>query len=544
MRGKSPLKVAVAAAAIVLLAAGCQRDSGTEEPGATGGTLRIGATEPASLYPGFSDDSPSIAVIRQLYRGLVRYDGESGKPVNDHAESVESTDNKVWTIKLKPGWKFVNGEDVNADSYINAWNNTAYGPNANNNAYFMSHILGWADMQAEDPDGEEGPSTAPEPKAKTLTGLTKVDDLTFKVELDKPFVGFPAVVGYSGFFPAAKACVDDVAKCKETPIANGPYKIEGDWKHNVEIKLVRNETFSGEAGKAETLLYTIFDKSDTAYASFEAGELDIMEAVPPAKYADAKTKFGDHLFEKPSNSFTYVGFPLYDSKFQNKLLRQALSLAIDRQAIIDAVFSGRFSSAQGVVSPNFDGYRDGACKYCKFDPTQAKALLEQAGGAAALGKVTLWANAGANHEDWMKPVGDGWKQHLGIDYELKVDLQFPEYLATGDSKKFTGPFRLGWNPDYPVIETYLGPLYTTSGSSNNSAYTNPQVDTLVEAGNGAATLDEGIKSYQQAEDLVLEDMPVIPMWFGKVANVYSENVEAYVYNAISGTEFHLISVKQ
>lgn len=543
MRGKSPMKVAAAAAAIALLATACQSDGDPEAPSQSGGTLRIGTSEPSSLYPGFSDDSPSIVVIRMLYRGLVYYHHETGEPVMDHAESIESTDNKTWTVTLKKGWKFHNGEEVNADSYINAWNATAFGPNANNNAYFMSHILGWSDMQSEDPDGD-GPGKAPEPKAKALSGLTKVDDYTFKVELDKPFVGFPAVVGYSGFFPNAKACVDDVAKCKETPIGNGPYKIEGEWKHNVEIKLVRDDAFAGEKGKADSLVFTIYDKIETGYAAFEAGELDIWEGVPAPKYTDAKTKFGERLFEKPSNSFTYLGFPLYNAKFQDKTLRQALSLAIDRQAIIDAVFNGRFSVAQGVVSPNFDGYREGACKLCKFDAAQAKTLLAQYGGAAKVGKVTLWANAGAGHDEWLKAVGDQWKANLGIDYELKVDLQFPEYLATGDSAKFTGPFRLGWGPDYPVIETYLGPLYSTNGSSNNSRYSNPAFDALIDQGNGANSLEEGIKFYQQGEDIIVEDLPVLPMWFGKVTNVYGPNVEKYEYNTISGTDYHRITVKQ
>ena len=544
MRGKSPMmKVTVAAAAIALFATACQSTEDPAAPADTGGTLRIGASEPSSLYPGFSDDSPSIVIIRQLYRGLVYYHPETGEPVMDNAESIESSDNKVWTVKLKKGWKFSNGEDVTADSYINAWNQTAYGPNANNNSYFMSHIAGWKDLQADDPDGD-GPQKAPEPKAKTLSGLTKVDEHTFKVELDKPFVGFPVVVGYSGFFPNAKACLDDVAKCKENPIGNGPYKVDGAWKHNVEVKLVRNESFAGEKGKADSLVFTIYDKIETGYAAFEAGELDIWESVPAPKYKDATTKFSERLFQKPSNSFTYVGFPLYQAKFQDKKLRQALSLAIDRQAIIDAVFSGRFSVAQGVVSPNFDGYRAGACKYCKLDVAQAKTLLEQAGGAAKVGKITLWANAGAGHEDWLKAVGDQWKTNLGIDYELKVDLQFPEYLATGDAAKFTGPFRLGWSPDYPVIETYLGPLYSTGGSSNNSRYKNPAFDALIDQGNGAKSLDEGIKFYQQGEDLVLEDMPVLPMWFGKVTNVYSENVAKYEYNTISGTDYHRISVKK
>jgi ABC-type oligopeptide transport system substrate-binding subunit len=540
MRGKSPLKLLAGVAAVALLASACtSTPDEPEAPSDLGGTLRIGASEPASLLPSAADDNPSIIMIRQMYKGLVEYDAK-GAAVNVIAESISSTDSKLWTIKLKSGFKFTNGEPVIADSFIDAWNYTAYGPNAAANSYFLTNIDGYKDLQSKDPDGE-GPGTAPEPKAKTLSGLKKIDDLTFEVSLATPFSGFPAQVGYSGYFPLAKACLADIKGCTEKPIGNGAYKIDGTWEHNVQVKLVRNDDWTGTKGKADVLLFKIYDKTDTSYADFKAGEIDIHETVPAAEVKGARSAYGDRFFETPSNTFTYVGLPLYKPEFADPKIRQALSLAIDRQAIIDAIFDGRFSAAQGVVSPNFDGYRAGVCANCKYDPAKAKALLAEAGGFKG-GKITLWANAGAGHDKWLQAVGDGWKKDLGIEYELNTTLQFPEYLAKGDNKQFTGPFRLGWGPDYPVLETYLAPLYGSGGSSNNSGYANPKFDELVTAGNGAKTLAEGIKSYQAAEDIIVADLPVLPMWFGKVANVYSENVKNYVYNPISGTEFDKIAV--
>lgn len=539
MRGNTPLKMAVATAAIALIAAGC---TSKPEPAKsdTGGELRIFATEPSSLLPTAASDNPSIIVIRQMYKGLVEYDAKTGAAVNVLADKIESTDSTVWKIKLKSGYKFVNDEPVNADAFINSWNYGAYGPNAQQNSSFFSRIVGYADTQSTDPDGD-GPKKAPEPKSKTLSGLKKIDDLNFEVTLDAPFVGFPATVGYSGFFPMAKACLDDVKTCADKPIANGPYKIEGAWDHKVQVKLSRNDGWSGSKGKADTLLFRIFESTDAGYAAYEANELDIFEGVPPAKYKDATTKYADKLFQKASNTFTYVGFPLYNENFKDVKIRQALSLAIDRKAIIDAVFDGRFTVAQGVVSPNFQGYRDGACANCKYDPAKAKSLLAEAGGWKG-GKLTLWANAGANHEAWMQAVGDGWKKDLGIDYQLNTTLQFAEYLDTADNKKFTGAFRLGWGPDYPVLETYLAPLYATGQSSNYGGFSDPKFDDLVKQGNAAKTIEEGIKLYNQAEDIVLDQLPVIPMWFGKVTDLYSANVKTFEFNTISGVEYDKIAV--
>jgi peptide/nickel transport system substrate-binding protein len=535
------MKVAVAATAAALFLAACQ--SGTETPPAeaAGGTLRAGGSEPAGLGPGY-DDSPSITIVRTIYAGLIYNDDKDGKVVNEIAQSITSDDNKVWTVKLKNNYKFHNGEPVNADSFINAWNYVAYGPNALPNAPFFHSIVGWDDLQSEDPDGEEGPQKAPEPKAKTMSGLKKIDDFSFTVTLAEAFVGWPATVGYSGFFPMAQACLADFKACNETPIGNGPYKIEGNWRHNVGVTVVKNPDWPGTKGKADKIEFKIYDKIDTGYADFEAGELDIWDGVPPAKYKEAKGKYGERLYEAPSNTFTYVGLPLYNDNFKDVKIRQALSLAIDRQAIIDAVFDGRFSVAEGVISPNFEGFRPGSCANCKYDAAKAKALLAEAGGWKG-GKIVLWANAGAGHEKWMQAVGDGWKRDLGIDYELKVDLQFPQYLATADGKKFTGPFRLGWGPDYNFLETYLNPLYSTTGSSNNSGYSNAEFDKLMKDAAAAKSIGDGIKFYQQAEDIVVRDLPVIPMWFGKTANVRSENVKDYVYNRVHGTVYTQITLK-
>jgi ABC-type oligopeptide transport system substrate-binding subunit len=520
MRGRTPKAVAAvgAVAALGLVVAGCTSTPATHEKT----VLRIYASEPAFLVPMSASDDPSIQVIRELYRGLVRYDNDTGEAKMDLAESIESTDATNWTIKLKDGFKFTNGEAVDADSFIRAWNYTAYGPNAEDNAYFYSKIKGIDEVSGDTPAAQE------------LSGLKKVDDLTFTVELSAPFAAFPATLGYSGFFPVAKACIDDLDACNETPIGNGPYKIEGSWQHDEKITLVKNADFAGDGpGVADELDFTIYADVNAGYAAFQAGDLDIMYTLPPGKFAEAQETYGDHLFTKASDSFTYLGFPVYQTAFQNKLVRQAISLSIDRQAIIDGVLDGLPVAAQGFVSPNFDGYRPGACANCSYNPTKAKELLAQAGGWNG-GTLQLYANAGAGHDEWLKVVGDQIQAALGIPYELNVSLEFPEYLDTADNHGFTGPFRLGWGPDYPVLETYLGPLYYTGASSNYGGYSNPEFDAAVDAGNAADTTADAIKEYQKAEDILVDDLPVVPMWFGRYTVVYGDNVTDMVFNSIAG----------
>ena len=162
---------------------------------------------------------------------------------------------------------------------------------------------------------------------------------------------------------------------------------------------------------------------------------------------------------------------------------------------------------------------------CKYDAAKAKALLAEAGGWKG-GKLELWANAGAGHDKWMQAVGDQLKTNLGIDYELKVDLQFaavPRRPPT--TKKFTGPFRLGWGPDYPSLETYLTPLYGTQGSSNNTGYSNAEFDNCWSRATPAKSIAEGITFYQQAEDIVVRGPAGHPDVVRQDRACVSENVK-------------------
>jgi ABC-type transport system substrate-binding protein len=211
-------------------------------------------------------------------------------------------------------------------------------------------------------------------------------------------------------------------------------------------------------------------------------------------------------------------------------------MAIDRQAIIDAVFDGRRRPATGWVSPLFDGYREGVCQFCGYDPEQAADLLADAGGFE--GTLDLYANAGAGHELWMQALGDQLKENLGIEYTLDASLQFAEYLEFLEAQESTGPFRLGWGPDYPVIETYLTALYGTDSSSNYSYYSNPELDQLIAQGDAAADLAEAITIYQQAEDVVAADMVTIPLWWETQTVLYNtDTVDQLVFNNIDYEDY-------
>jgi oligopeptide transport system substrate-binding protein len=189
------------------------------------GVVSIQIAEPQHLLPTNTNDSSGVQVITALFAPLVSYDSEF-KPVPDAAESIDSKDHKVWTIKLRPGYTFHNGEKVTVDNYIDAWNYGAYAPNAQNNGFFFARIDGYAETQfGRDPDGE-GPEKGPAPKSKTLSGLKKIDDLTFQVTLSEPFTEFETILGYTAFVPLPKAAFSAPGVINEdyesAPIGQGP----------------------------------------------------------------------------------------------------------------------------------------------------------------------------------------------------------------------------------------------------------------------------------------------------------------------------------
>jgi oligopeptide transport system substrate-binding protein len=147
----------------------------------------------------------------------------------------------------------------------------------------------------------------------------------------------------------------------------------------------------------------------------------------------------------------------------------------------------------------------------------------------------------------VEAVGNQLRENLGIEFTLQGNLDFSEYLPLGDAKGYTGPFRLGWSMDYPSPQNYLEPLYSTAAQppagSNSAFYSNPDFDALVAKGNQAASNDEAIDFYQQAEDLLLEDMPIMPMFFGLEQTVWSENVDNVKVDIFGRVDVASVTVK-
>ena len=320
--------------------------------------------------------------------------------------------------------------------------------------------------------------------------------------------------------------------------------MDGPWRHDEGITVTKWPDYAGDLpAVADTVDFQMFTTPTAAFRDFQNGGLDVISLAPEV-YLEAKGTLGDSIMEEPTSSLTYLGFPTKEAPFDNVQVRQALSLAIDRQLIVDQVLNGLAYPSTDIVTPPIPGSRDDACDYCVYDPEQAQSLLEEAGVDLEGEKVTWYFNADAGHDQWVEAAARQVQENLGLDYELEAQ-EWAQYLEFLDKEAFTGPFRLGWGQDYPSPENFLRPLAGTDGDSNYMGYSNPEFDDLLVQGDEAPTMEEAIPLYQQAGDVVLEDMPLLPLWSGKTAIAYSDQVGDVKYDlSDQDISFKEISVVQ
>ncbi len=532
MRGLKKAAPAVIGVSVLALTLGaCGGDSGSGDGGDSARYVTVNGSEPQNpLIPAATNETGGGNVIDNMFTGLVTYNQETAAPENAVATSIESADQQVWDITIRDDWTFQDGTPVTASSFVDAWNWAAYGPNAALNSYFFEPIEGFADVQGEFDD--EG-NPVGKPKAEEMSGLEVISDTEFKVTLSRPNSQFPVMVGYSGFAPMPTSFFDDPEAFGENPVGNGPFQFESQ-DPKVSIKLKAWPDYPGDTKPSiPGVEFKIYQDLDAAWADLQAGNLDVLDTIPDSGLAGGQYKsvLGDRVVEQAAGIIQTISFPIYDKKFDNPELRKSISMAIDRQQIIDNVFNGTREPSTGWVSPVVNGYKAGVCgEYCNFDPTKAKEMFDQAGGFD--GKLTLAYNADGGHKGWVDATCVSISNALGVECNGKPTPDFATFRTEVVNKEMTGMFRTGWQMDYPSIENFLTPLYKTGASANDGDWSNADFDRLVEE---AAALpgQDGIAKFQEAEGVLAQDMPVIPMWYGSVVAGYSDTVSNVQFTPFS-----------
>lgn len=452
-------------------------------------------------------------VLRNLYTGLVGYSPD-GEPYNAVAEDIEpNDDSSSFHVTLKDGWTFTNGEPVTSASFIDAWNFGATSANAQLGADFFSAIEGYDDVAGEN-------ATATE-----MSGLTEINDHEFTVDLSAPDASFPTQLGYIAFAPLPQVAFDDMDSFGEHPIGNGPYMMDGDgaWQHNVSISMTANPDYAGD-NKAQNAGIAFKHYSDvaTAYADLQSGDLDHMrENVGPRAMPSYRADFPDSNDDAPYaaiQNFTIPeNLPGFQTDEEGRLRRAAISMAIDRDLIIDKLFFGGRQVAEDFGAPTLEGgIADVPGKeVLTFQPDKARELWEKANEIHPYSgeSFQIAYNADGGHQQWVEGVTNSIRQVLGIKASGKA---YPTFQAQRDAivnRTVGSAFRSGWNADYPSISSFLVSNYRTGGGSNDGDYSNPEFDKLLAQASSSPDSDAAQTHYDEAQAVLMEDLPQIPLWY-------------------------------
>jgi oligopeptide transport system substrate-binding protein len=546
MRRRTGGMTAAALTSLALLATACGGGGTAPEPaaedpaGQAGGEIVVaGCTPENPLIPGNTTETCGGDIVQAMTSTLVRYNTENAFPENDIAESIETSDNKHFTVKLKP-YKFHDGTDVKAKNFVDAWNYTAYGPNGQAGSSFYTPFAGYEDVQCPDEECKQKPT------AETMSGLKVVDDMTFTVETTEPVSNLPVRLGYSAFAPLPDSFFADQKAFEDKPIGAGPFKL--DSKSNTEFVLSKFADFSGDIKpNVDKLTFRVYQDPAAGYADAVAGSLDYIDQdnIPQDQFiGDAyQSDFPDRNTQREAGRISWITYSPNDPQLKdNPDLRKAISRAIDRDLISKQIFNNTVTPATGWVSPVVDGFKAGACgDSCIFDPAAAKTAFEAAGGYQ--GTLTMTYNADAPNKAWSEAVCNSIKNTLGIECTAVPTVDFATFNKKIDANELKGIFRSSWQMDYPSIENFLNPIYAKGADSNWSHYDNPEFTKLTTQAAAAKTADEANALYQQAEALLATDFPTAPLWYPKTTGVWSERVTDVKISAFGVLDFVAIKVK-
>lgn len=517
----------VAVASVAALALAACSSSGSDDPTASGAPsapaggaiVTANGSEPENpLIPGMTNEVGGGRIIDAIWAGLVYYDAD-GAVHNDVAESITVDDPQHLTVKLQDGWTFTDGTPVTAHSFVDAWNWNANSANAYYNQYFFEDIEGFS---WDEP-------------VEAMSGLEVVDDLTFTISLNKPASDFALRLGYSAFYPMPEAFFADPEGFGQNPIGNGPYMLAGPdaWQHDIQIDLVVNPDYKGgRVPQNDGLTFIFFESQDAAYAALQDDAVDVIDGVPDSALATFETDLDGRGVNQAAaifQSLTIPGWLPHFSGEEGQLRRQAISMAINRAEITEVIFQGTRTPASDFTSPVIDGWTDSlnGSEVLDFNPEKAKELWAKADAISPWdGTFKIAYNADGGHQAWVDAVANSIKNTLGINAEGEPYAAFGDFRATvtDQDNPIQASFRTGWQADYPGLYNFLGPLYATNAGSNDGKYSSAEFDALLQQGITETDADAANAAFQKAQEVLLKDLPVLPLWYSNVTGGYSSLV--------------------
>ena len=487
-------------------------------PTAQEDTLNLWDTGPITLDPAVSSEMTSHSYVMQIFSGLVRLD-DAMEVVPDIAESwQESQDGKTYTFHLRKDVKFQDGAEVRAADFKYSWEracNPATGSLMA--ADYLGDIAGARDMLSG--------------KAESISGIRAIDDYTLEVTIDAPRAYFLYKLTYPTAFLVDKVNVESGEDWFHRPNGTGPFRLK-EWTAGSALILERNELYYGRVAKLKYVTFHLL--SGMPMALYEKGEIDV---VPVSiayidQVQDEASPFYRQLEVTPSLSMDYIGFNTSKPPFDDVNVRRAFCHAVDKEKIVALTLGGMVQAAYGILPPGMPGYNEDLAGL-DYDVGKAEEFIAASkyGDASHLPPITITVSGeGGYIPDYLGAIIQNWRENLGVEVSVR-QLQRENFLYSLKQEK-DEMFMLGWVADYPDPHNFLDNLFYTGAENNIFEYSNPELDDLLDRASVEQDNSTRLSMYREAEQLVVDEAPCLPLCFGQNYILVKPYVKDYRLNPL------------
>lgn len=534
MKFKKKIAVLLASALAMSTAlAGCSNSGSGGSSKGVELNVNVGP-EPATIDPAKNSAVDGATLINHAFEGLMKLDKDN-KIVEGQAAKYEvNKDETVYTFTLREGIKWSDGEQVKAEDFVYAWQRLVDPKTGADYNYMIDMVKNANEIMA----GKKKP--------KEL-GIKALDEKTVEVTLTTPTPYFLEVCAFPATFPVRKDIVEANADTwstdPKTYIGNGPYVLKS-WEHQSKMTYVKNENYYDlKKLGPDTINFVLMEDKNTMLSAYKNNEILFADDLPSEEIDAMKDK--GLVIEKQLGTY-FLSINVKKEGLDNVKVREALSLALDRDYIVEKVAKGGQIPADSFVATGLtdaDGkteFHENAKKWYdakdyKGNVEKAKKLLKEAGyeNGKGLPSIELMCNPG--HEPIMEAVQNMWKENLG----LNVTISSQDWNVFLETRK-QGDFQVardGWLGDYNDPISFID-MWITGGGNNNAQWSNKEYDKIVSEIKSTTDAKERYAKMHEAEDLLAKDMPIIPIYYYTDLYLISDKLEG-MYTSPLGYKYFM-----
>jgi len=517
-----------------LLLSSCGSSENNVSSGNRSGTLHWGnGTEPQSLDPHIATGVPEHKIIIALMEGLVLKDSKTLEPRPGVAKSWEvSEDGRVYTFYLRDNARWSNGDPHNAHDYVWSWWRALQPALGNLYAYMYFSIENAKEYyEGEITDFDQ-------------VGVKALDDHRLQVTLKNPTPYFLQLLDHYSLYPVHRPTVEKFGDADERGtrwtyegnlVGNGAFQLL-EWKINRRVVVERNPNYwDADSVRLNKIIFYPTENAITEERMFRAGQLHYSGTVPADKVATYQSRNDPALHIDPYLGTYFYRLNVRVPHLQDKRVRRALGMTIDREKIAQRILKAGQIPAYAMTPPNTMGYFPESD--LEFNPEAAKQLLAEAGYPNGEGfpATEILYNTSEGHRKIAVAIQQMWKTHLNIDVKL-LNQEWKVYLNSVSGRDYEIA-RAGWIGDYVDPNNFLD-MFLCNGGNNRTGWCNEEYDRLIlEEAPTAKTHDQRLAIFTAAEKMLLEDMPVIPIYIYTSNNLVNTSVKNFNDNILNQPSF-------